>query len=48
MSLLLFIFMMRSLSSRRVLRGAAGAVLVSDGEVFRVLSDGGRASLAAT
>ena len=44
----LFMFTIRSLSSRRVSGGAAGAVLASDGEVFRVLSDDRRASLAAT
>ena len=44
-------FTIRSLSSRRVSGGLAGAVLVSDGEVFVVVlfaRDGGRASLAAT
>ena len=43
-------FTIRSLSSRRVSGGLAGAVLVSDGEVFGVLfaRDGGRASMAAT
>ena len=45
----LFIFTIKSLSLYRVLGGLISAVLVSNGEVFRVLftRDGNRASLTA-